>query len=140
MGLGTVGVRLNVGAAGQAHAVDAVQQRVYRVGAERRHDHGDPAGALDRLGVQRGERDLELRRLALGPRTDVLGASKLRCGDRDQGTSVHMDIYFGRRRPFSIAIRINIRPDGSPGMRSFAPAPDVVALVCDPSDGFLTRL
>jgi hypothetical protein len=35
-----------------------------------------------------------------------------------------MDIYFGRRRPYSIAIRINIRPDNSPGMRSFAGAPD----------------
>jgi hypothetical protein len=35
-----------------------------------------------------------------------------------------MDIYFGRRRPFSIAIRINIRPDGSPGIESFATGTD----------------
>jgi len=31
-----------------------------------------------------------------------------------------MDIYFGGAGPYSIAIRINIRPDGSPGIESFA--------------------
>jgi len=36
-----------------------------------------------------------------------------------------MDIYFGRSRTYSIAIRINIRPDGSPGIRSFTVGADV---------------
>ena len=38
-----------------------------------------------------------------------------------------MDIYFGRERLYSIAIRINIRPDDSPGIRSFTGAADVTA-------------
>jgi len=36
-----------------------------------------------------------------------------------------MDIFFGRARPYSIAIRINIRPDGSPGIESFTDGADV---------------
>ncbi len=63
--LGAVGARLHVGTAGQAHAVDPVEQRRDRVRPQQRHDHRDAAGALDRLGILRGERDLEVRRLAL---------------------------------------------------------------------------
>ena len=124
MGLGAVCARLDVGPAGQAQAIDAVEQGADRVRAQRRHDHRDPAGALDRLGIQRGQRHLDLRRLAMGPRAYLIGAPKLRGRDGDQGTSPHMDIYFGHWRPYSIAIRINIRPDDSPGIRSFPAGAD----------------
>jgi hypothetical protein len=77
MWLLAVDARLQVRPAGEAHAIDTVEQGRDRVGAQQRHDHRDAAGALDGLGIQRGERDLELRRLALGPGDDVLGASEL---------------------------------------------------------------
>jgi hypothetical protein len=46
-----------------------------------------------------------------------------------------MDIYFGRATPDSIAIGIDIRPDGSPRIESFAPGADVIAVVRAPGDG-----
>ena len=116
VGLGAVGARLNVGATGQAHAVDPVEQRVDRVGPEQRHDHRNAAGALDRLGIQRGERHLELRRLALRPRAHVLGPSKLRGGDGDQGTSPHMDIYSAVSSGF-------LYPSGQRSAGAFGPKP-----------------
>jgi hypothetical protein len=43
-----------------------------------------------------------------------------------------MDIYFGRERHNSISIRINIRPDGSPGIESFANGADGFGVVRPP--------
>jgi hypothetical protein len=41
-----------------------------------------------------------------------------------------MDIYFGRERHNSISIRINIRPEGSPGIESFANGADGFGAWC----------
>ena len=77
MRLLAVDARLEVGAAGEADAVDPVEQRRDRVGAQQRHDHRDAAGALDRLRISRGQRHLELGRLALRPRDDILRPAEL---------------------------------------------------------------
>ena len=52
-GAAAVGGRVEVGPAGQADAVEPLEQRLDRLGVERRQDHRDAAGALDRPQVPR---------------------------------------------------------------------------------------
>ena len=76
--------RVDVRAAGQADAVHAVQQRLDRVRAQRRHDHGQAARALEGLEVTHPEGHLAARRVRLGG-GDVDGrAAHLGRRDRDE--------------------------------------------------------
>ena len=61
---GAVGDGVEVGAAGQADAVEAVEQRLQPVLQRGQHDR-HPAGQLDRAHVGQAERHLMLRRLAV---------------------------------------------------------------------------
>ena len=58
---GAVGVGIEVGAAGEADAVEAVDERGDRLGRQRREHDGQAAGALDRLQVGDAERHLGVR-------------------------------------------------------------------------------
>ncbi len=66
--IGAVDGGIDVGTAGQADAVDAIQEGVDRAEGQRRDDDRQPAGALDRLQVGEPERHLAPLRIALGRR------------------------------------------------------------------------
>ena len=71
-----VGRRVEVGAAGEADAVEAIQQRGEVVGAGRREHHGDRADRVERAQVGHPQRHLGVRRLAVAagrrqPRRDA---------------------------------------------------------------------
>ncbi len=83
VGAGAIGGGLDVGTAGQADAVHAVEERPDRLRAHRGNDHRDAAGSLDRLRIQGRQRELEPGRLALGRMAAVLGAAQLGGGERD---------------------------------------------------------
>ena len=65
---------VEVGAAGEADAVEAVEQRLDRLLVQRRHHHRQGARRLEPAQVGQAERHLVARRLALRGRLDALGA------------------------------------------------------------------
>ena len=84
MGPRAVGLRVEVGAAGEAHAVEAVEQWLDRLESEWRNDEREGAGRLDGAQVGEPECHLEARWIAAGSRIDALGAPDLGGGDADQ--------------------------------------------------------
>ena len=62
------------------------QQRRDRLDLERRDDHRDPTGALDRAQVGEPEGHLAPRWLAMRSERDLVGEADLGRGDADQRT------------------------------------------------------
>ena len=87
--LGAVGGRVDVRAAGQADAGQRLQQRGHQLQRQRRQHHRDRPGARERAHVGHAERQLGLRRLALGRRVGEQRAPHLGGRDADQRGSGH---------------------------------------------------
>ena len=80
-----IGLRIEVGTPGEAHAGCAVQQRAqHRAIGDRWDDHRYSAGGLDRPQVPQAERHLVLGGLRLGRRHRVAARSQLGRGDDNQ--------------------------------------------------------
>ena len=79
-----VGRRVEVRAAGQADAVEAVEQRREVIGADRRQHDGDRAGRVQRAQIGHPERHLGVRGLAVAARRRQRAGAQLRSGDADQ--------------------------------------------------------
>ena len=82
---GAVGGRVEVGAAGEADAVEAVQQRREVVGAGRRQHHGDRAARVERAQVGHPQRHLRVRGLAVATGRREPRGAHLRGGDANEG-------------------------------------------------------
>jgi hypothetical protein len=84
VGGGPVGGRVEVRPAGQADARERCDERGDQAGVDwgKHHRHG--AGALERAHVRHAERELVLRRFALGERVGALRAPDLGCRHADQ--------------------------------------------------------
>ena len=85
-----VGRRVEVGAAGQADAVQAVEQRREVIGADRREHDGDRAGRVERAQVGHPERHLGVRGLAVPARRRHRAGAKLRSRHADQRPHIAM--------------------------------------------------
>ena len=86
VGAGAVGGGVEVGAAGQADAVEARRAASPSRRLERRQHDGHAAGQLDRAHVGQAERHLVLRRLAVTAQRGEVATPHLRGGDADQRT------------------------------------------------------
>ena len=79
-----VGRRVEVRAAGQADAVEAIEQRREVIGADRREHDGDRPGGVERPQIGHPERHLGVRRLTVPARRRQRAGTQLRGGDADQ--------------------------------------------------------
>ena len=82
---GAVGRGVEVGAAGEADAVEAVQQRREVVGAGRRQHHRDRAGRVERAQIGHPQRHLRVRGLAVATGRRQPRGAHLRGGDANEG-------------------------------------------------------
>ena len=81
--------RVQVGPARQDDGVEAPEQRVDRLGRDRRQDHGHPAGRAHGLEVALAERQLRARRLALRDELAVARGAHLGGRDADEWRRAH---------------------------------------------------
>jgi hypothetical protein len=89
-GCSSVGLGVEIGAAGQADAVEPLEEGGNALQPDRRQYDGQAPGRVDGPQVGHAERHLGVRRLAVTAQRAELAAPNLRRGDADEGTHVHV--------------------------------------------------
>ena len=88
--VGAVGRRVQVRAARQADAVEAIDQRREVVGADGRQHHRDRAGGVERAQIRHPQRHLGVGGLAVAARGREAAGPQFRGGDANEGAHAHI--------------------------------------------------